>query len=170
MIDEYDHIEDTLKAFDMLNSKQLEVGIVNGDEFLSMVAWVNDAGATITAKNVPYLMIPYKQDGKLKFAKKKSVNIPARPFLERTINTKGFKWNSYFADLTQDMLEGHGNSETIMRSMGRLMVDDMRVQIKGYIRPHNAPLTIANKGFDDTLIDTGKLLNSIDYRIARTTI
>lgn len=170
MINEYDHIEDTLTAFDTLNLKQLDVGIVNGDEFLSMIAWVNDVGATITAKNVPYLTIPYKQDGKLKFAKKKSINIPARPFLERTINTKGFKWNSYFADLVQEALEGHGNANTIMHSMGKLMVNDMKSQIKGYIRPHNAPLTIANKGFDDTLIDTGKMLNSIDYRINKATI
>ena len=165
MADEFDNIDTTLKELDVLDTRRIEVGIVNGDEFLSMVAWVNDTGAHIEAKNVPYLVIPYKKDGNLTFIKKKSVNIPARPFLERTIIVNGTKWNERWADLVTEMLNGSGTAKSVMDNLGKQMVTDMREQLSDYIRPHNAPLTIANKGFDDTLMDTGKLSKSIDYRV-----
>ena len=32
--------------------------------------------------------------------------------------------------------------------------------------PMNAPLTVELKGFNDPLIDTGKMLDSVEYRVA----
>lgn len=165
---EFDNIPAIEHECDVFTSHRIEVGIVNGDGELQMIAIVNNDGTTIRAKRAPYLMIPYHVDGKLKFARKKEVTIPARRFLERTVTRHESRWQSetmqFFARISeQEHVAGSAMGE--LDKLGRMITDQMKDEITRFKVPHNAPLTVANKGKDDALVDTGALRDAISYRI-----
>ena len=47
--------------------------------------------------------------------------------------------------------------------LGMALVGDVQQRIRNRIPPPNAPYTIARKGSDVPLIDTGRLRQSIDF-------
>lgn len=164
MIDEYNNIGKISQQVDVFNTHMIEVGVLaNG--FLQMIAVVNNDGAVIHAKSSEYLMIPYRENGKLKFAKKKSVTIPARRFLERTMERHESRWQTEARKQFIKIADGNGTAMMALNMLGHLMVTQMKSEIVKFKVPHNAKLTIANKGKDDPLIDTGALRDAINYRI-----
>lgn len=168
MATEYDRIPEIEHECDVFTTHRIEVGVIGNDGVLQMIAIVNNDGTTIRAKRAPYLMIPYHEGGKLKFARKKEVVIPARRFLERTVTRHESRWRSetmrFFAHIAdEDHITGSAMGE--LNKLGKLITEQMKNEITRFKVPHNAPLTIANKGKDDPLIDTGALRDAIDYRI-----
>ena len=165
MLNEYNHISEAVLEIDKLNSHTVAVGILEGD-FLEMIAMVNNDGTTIHAKGNGYLMIPVKDDGEIvSFIKKKSVTIPARHFLERTVSNFDGPRQEYVERKLDDLIDGTASAMSILNGIGELAVKQMRQEIARFKTPKNAPLTIRNKGKDDPLVDTGKLGDSIAYKI-----
>ncbi|WP_143463350.1 hypothetical protein [Levilactobacillus enshiensis] len=148
---------------------QIEVGVLK-DDYLQMIAVVNNDGAVIRAKNVPYLVIPYRKDGVMTYIKKKSVSIPARRFMERTVSRHEGRWQTVAEQQLAKLMNGDGSAMMALEMIGHLAVEAMKSEIIRFKVPHNAALTIANKGFDDPLIDTGALRDAIDYRIVPKSI
>lgn len=165
MIDEYNNIGKISQQIDEFNTHMIQVGIVDGDGFLQMIAIVNNDGTTIHAKNGPYLKIPYRENGKLKFALKESVAIPPRRYMERTIKRHESKWQTIAKQQLYKIMNGNGTAMLALNTIGHAAVEQMKSEIIKFKSPHNAPLTIANKGKDDPLVDTGVLRDAIDYRI-----
>ena len=170
----------------------LDVGS-KGIEFLQMIATANEFGTDITPKNSRYLAIPTKlglghsprdfkglfvPKGKHVLAKsnnnggldiyfilKSHVRIPERSFLRSGLDDNMYK----MADLVEENLQRVFNLEMSPQDMyerlGRQLADYIKIEIRLKMSPKNAPLTIANKGKDDPLVDKGSLLNSISYRV-----
>ncbi|TPR19988.1 hypothetical protein DY138_00700 [Apilactobacillus timberlakei] len=167
-MEEKDNIPKSIKEFNKLNHMQLNVGILNSEtQFLQMIAIVNNDGTVIHAKNYKYLRIPVRQsDGKIGFVQKESVRIPARRYLEKTIVDGESAWQDFILNQVFEITEGHDvTADSIMNSLGKKVVARMQNIMKSWSKPGNAPITIANKGKDDPLIDTGKLMESIKYEI-----
>lgn len=162
--DEYNYIDKIEREIDVFNSMQIEVGVLH-DDFLQMIAVVNNDGAVIRAKNVPYLVIPLMKNGVRTYIKKKSVSIPARKFMERTITRHEGRWQTIAVQQITKLMNGDGSAMMALHMIGHIAVEQMKSEIVRFKVPHNAPLTVANKGFDDPLIDTGALRDAIDYRI-----
>jgi hypothetical protein len=57
------------------------------------------------------------------------------------------------------------NAEKSLNAMGLLIKDQLQESIRSLKDPPNAPSTIKRKGFDSPLIDTGTMLNSVDYEV-----
>lgn len=167
MSDEFNNADKIMGELNIINHSAIQIGVLDeSGEFLQMIAIVNNDGTTIRAKNKPYLMIPYKKsDGTTGYFQKKEVSIPARRFLERTIKVHGGRWSTYAAEQIPDLIDGSKTAMGIMRNVGELAVKQMQSEITKFKVPHNAPLTVANKGFDDPLIDTGALRDTIAYEI-----
>ncbi|KRN13461.1 hypothetical protein IV37_GL000183 [Fructilactobacillus fructivorans] len=176
-----------------LNGYQLYVGVPRDDGFLTMIALVNEQGKTISPKSGKWLCIPTKQtvgksprdiDGLFKpkgknilaikdksqsngirvmFILRKSVTIPARPFLRNCFTLNIDRWNEDLRDLIYLMYQGEIDPHEVMRRLGVLVVKDLQKTILDFKSPKNAPLTQANKGFDDPLMSSGKLYRSITY-------
>ncbi len=166
MITEYDKYPEAIKQFEILNSLEIHIGVLH-DKHLQMIAIVNNDGATIKAKNVPYLMVPtLSKDGQKGYVRLKEVHIPSRQFLERTMVRNKGHWRSYAREQTMKVLAGDLKARPALDYLGHLATEQMKDVITKWTRPHpNAPLTINNKGFNDPLIDTGALRDSITYEV-----
>ncbi|VDG32878.1 hypothetical protein [Lactobacillus brevis] [Lactiplantibacillus mudanjiangensis] len=179
-----------------LSQLNLVVGVPVDDEFLQMIARVNENGLTLRAKH-NYLTIPtaaadgrkakdvpglFRPKGKMvlavadksshngikvMFVLKESVRIPPRPFIRFTYNHCRDDWQSLMRRQVGLLMDGKATARSVMNALGRQISNDIKRTIKQMQSPRNAPLTVARKGFDDPLIDTGKLIGSITWKIER---
>ena len=91
--------------------------------------------------------------------------IPSRPFIAiATDEHKG--WQSEVRVRMSDVLSPKGNVKESLNKIGTQMKTDVKNVIgdRGKLAP-NAPSTIAKKGHNYPLIDTGKLLDAIDFEV-----
>lgn len=110
----------------------------------------------IPDKSQPYGM-------RVMFILKDEVHIPPRPFLRYTFDHYLDNWTELAADLAFKVFIGEINYQDVFPVLGDAIVKDIKRTIKEFSEPKNAPLTIANKGFDDPLIEKGELRDSIHW-------
>jgi len=88
--------------------------------------------------------------------------IPARPFMRNTIAQHEGQWGERLGKAL--VATGYDTS----RCLG-LAGESIALQIQDSIQqmrtPPNAPATIAQKGFDKPLIDTGQMYRSVTYEV-----
>lgn len=110
---------------------------------------------------VPDKSQPYGM--RVMFILKDEVHIPPRPFLRYTFDHYLDNWTELAADLAFKVFVGEINYRDVFPVLGDAVVKDIKRTIKEFSKPKNAPLTIANKGFDDPLIEKGELRDSIHW-------
>lgn len=110
---------------------------------------------------VPDKSQPYGM--RVMFILKDEVHIPPRPFLRYTFDHYLDNWTELAADLAFKVFVGEINYQDVFPVLGDAVVEDIKRTIKEFSEPQNAPLTIANKGFDDPLIEKGELRDSIHW-------
>lgn len=110
---------------------------------------------------VPDKSQPYGM--RVMFILKDEVHIPPRPFLRYTFDHYLDNWTELAADLAFKVFVGEINYQDVFPVLGDAVVEDIKRTIKEFSEPKNAPLTIANKGFDDPLIEKGELRDSIHW-------
>lgn len=86
--------------------------------------------------------------------------VPSRPFIRNMISEKDDEWAK--------RLEGAAkyynyDGEQVLNVMGLTIKEDMQQAIIDFKDPRNADSTIAKKGFDKPLIETGHMKDSITY-------
>ena len=92
-------------------------------------------------------------------------HIPSRPFIAiATDEHKG--WQSEVKVRMLDVMSPEGSISESLDAIGKQMKTDIKNVIgdRGKLAP-NAPSTVARKGHNYPLIDTGTLLDSIDYEV-----
>lgn len=110
---------------------------------------------------VPDKSQPYGM--RVMFILKDEVHIPPRPFLRYTFDHYLDNWTELAADLAFKVFIREINYQDVFPVLGDAIVKDIKRTIKEFSNPKNAPLTIANKGFDDPLIEKGELRDSIHW-------
>jgi hypothetical protein len=90
------------------------------------------------------------------------VGQPPRPFFRNMIKAKSREWPDAVAALLK--ANDYDAARTLAKT-GDAIKGQLQQSITTFISPGLAPSTIANKGFDKPLVDTGVMLNSIDYRV-----
>lgn len=91
-----------------------------------------------------------------------TINIPSRPFFRNMIAAHKGEWGDDAAKLFK---ETDYDVITVAERMGTLMASQLQVSIRSNTPPPNAPSTIARKGHGQTLIDSGDMLNGVDFEI-----
>jgi hypothetical protein len=121
--------------------------------------------------------------------------IPERSWLRSTADEKREKWNLGISNGLKtiiDQLHGVSSGEKVLTAavhgttlsslltasvgagakarhllklVGEAAKADIQAKIRSNVPPPNAPSTIAQKGSSKTLIDTGAMLRSIDYKV-----
>ena len=150
---------------------------------VAMVAFINEYGATIKVKehdqNI-YRSIN-EQTGEFnkkgKFVKKKDSNfmtthhvkahtitIPQRPFFRKAISKNKEGWGS---DLGKFLKESNYEADTALEQLGEVIQGQVQDSILEFTDPKNADSTIAKKGFDSPLRDTGHMYRSVDHRLKK---
>lgn len=92
-------------------------------------------------------------------------HIPARPFLAPAIDKGAPQYRRLAQVMLPKVLSGDMTMLMLMNKMGNLAQDHVKKEIIDLRTPANAASTIAKKGADNPLIDTGNagLLGSIRY-------
>lgn len=86
---------------------------------------------------------------------------PPRPFMRDTIRKNWRKWQKFVQDRLPVILDG----KKVMTELGDIMSDDISQMILRYTTPPNAPSTIKMKGFNDPLVDSGQMADSVRMRV-----
>lgn len=91
--------------------------------------------------------------------------IPERSYLRSTIDENRDRYFSEAGKAIRDHVNGRRGIRQGMGRLGLRVVADVQRKITALREPPNAPSTIAQKGSDNPLIDTGRLRQSIDFEV-----
>lgn len=92
--------------------------------------------------------------------------IPPRPFLAPAIEKGAPQYRRLAEVMLPKVLSGEMEMRAMLELMGQLAEGHVKQEITDLRTPPNAKSTIAAKGSDNPLIDTGNLRQSIRYVIA----
>lgn len=167
------------------NPGSLKVGFLEGATYpdgtpVAYIASINEFGATIN-RSATQVTLYRKVDkaGRFtrggRFVKKNKANftslhavgahtivIPPRPFFRSMIKAKSGTWGQTIEKLLKAT---NFNCKKTLGLMGELIAGDLRKSIQDFDTPPNAPSTIAKKGKDNPLIDSGYMLSRVDYEV-----
>ncbi len=88
--------------------------------------------------------------------------IPPRPFFRNMIAAKSPEWGPATGALL--VANGYDAARTL-RQVGEAVAGQLRQSVVDTNEPPLAESTVARKGFSKPLVDTGHMLNSIDYEV-----
>lgn len=146
--DRLDKRADSLKT-----DKQLLVGVPadSGTEdsgiSIAKLAWVHEFGAEI------------------KHPRGHTITIPQRSFLRAPLKANLPEYRKAFAWFVNRAAQGKISMNQALNQMGMMMARDSQEAISKGIDPANADSTIRRKGSSTPLIDTGRLRQSITWRV-----
>lgn len=96
-------------------------------------------------------------------------NIPTRPAIRVGFMApikKGL-YDSYFIESIQRIAEGKSTFKQEYTKIGVMAKADLKEAVEQWDSPRNSPVTIELKGFDNPLIDSGLLYDSIDFKVEK---
>ena len=94
-------------------------------------------------------------------------NIPKRPTIEPTIEENKERISEMFNKTVNKILNNKGDGRADLEKIGIWTVNKIKAKFGSDELAPNAPSTIAQKGSDRPLIDTGQLRNSITYVVRK---
>lgn len=86
--------------------------------------------------------------------------IPSRPWLRTALDTQRVKWSALAGKVVAARGSGERDGAKELRTLGVVMVGDCKESLLDGEWAPNAPYTIAQKGSDQPLIDTGRMNQS----------
>lgn len=94
---------------------------------------------------------------------------PQRPFLTGSAGfmgaVRGGMYDSYFIESMQRIAEGTSTFAQEYRRLGPMMKEDVQDLIDKWDSPPNSPRTIERKGFNNPLVDTGLMHDSVSWMV-----
>ena len=91
-----------------------------------------------------------------------TTRIPPRPFFRTMIANESPGWGVLMQKAAKHY---EYNGDTVLQFMGVKIAEQLQQSIAGWQTPSNAPFTIAAKGFNKPLVDTGQMQNSVDFEV-----
>jgi hypothetical protein len=88
--------------------------------------------------------------------------IPPRPFFRAVIAEGKSTWPAILASGVEHY---RGDVKSALALLGDQIVGELSQSVRDWSSPPNAPATIAKKGFNKPLIDTGRMANSFSYEV-----
>lgn len=92
---------------------------------------------------------------------------PERSFLRSTMDVNAKAYATMVGDIIGASLDGRLDLDKGLGLLGAKAVADVQQTMRDLDTPPNAPSTVARKGDDNPLIDTGRLRQSIDWEIRK---
>lgn len=96
-------------------------------------------------------------------------NIPTRPAIRVGFMApiKKGQYDSLFVESMQRIAEGKSTFKQEYSRIGVMAKADLKEAVEKWDTPRNSPYTVDLKGFDNPLIDSGLLYDSIDFKVAK---
>lgn len=92
-------------------------------------------------------------------------HVPERSFLRATVDGNRARYGRLLREAAHKIVHRRAKPVNALSKVGRTVVFDVQRRISSRIDPPNAPSTIAAKGSDVPLVDTGRLRASIDFEV-----
>jgi hypothetical protein len=96
-----------------------------------------------------------------------AANIPQRSFIGSTMNEKEREIAELCAKLVGKIYEGKMTAEKALEILGQFLAAEIKKKVTtgDHIPPPLAPATVAAKGSDRPLVDTGQMINSVTHKV-----
>lgn len=94
-----------------------------------------------------------------------TARIPERSFIRSTMDEKRSEFEATRDRLLNLVVDQRIDVKTALTALGFRVSQEIKAKIVRLNSPPNAPSTIAKKGFNNPLIDTRFMLNSIDFKV-----
>lgn len=119
--------------------------------------------------NLPVAQVVQWQEEGTEGGQGNGSGIPPRPFMRVGFKSSLMKPRSqdWFKASINRIVMGESTFRQEYNSTGKLFVKELQEVIEEWSSPANSPVTIANKGFNDPLIETGFMKDSVDYKIEK---
>lgn len=91
--------------------------------------------------------------------------VPERSYLRSTVDENATRYTAELARVIRATLDRPAALRRGLERVGHVAVSDVQRKITDLRDPPNAPRTVARKGSDNPLIDTGRLRASIDFEV-----
>lgn len=91
--------------------------------------------------------------------------IPERPFMRNSARNNANKYRQMMAGAVTKIVIGKMNLREVMTDLGLVAVADIQREIRSLMSPPNSPVTIARKGANNPLIDTGQMRMAVTFKI-----
>lgn len=168
-IDDDNQIPDILDAIQKISNLRIEVGVFGEEEsFLLMIANVHEYGMEIevTEKMRRWYALAASEVGLPPLrADTTHITIPERSFLRSTFDESEEKIADIATNLISRVIALEMDAQSAMEKIGQFMVGEIQKKMRSVDSPPNHPLTTERKGSSNPLIDTGRLRQSITYRV-----
>lgn len=94
---------------------------------------------------------------------------PPRPFFRVGFlpQLAGPKYKALFQSAIKSVMEGNTTLRAAYMKLGPTMVVDLKSIITAWSTPPNSSQTVEKKGFNDPLIETGFMRDSVEFRIGK---
>lgn len=135
-------LQHRLETIKILSQATVQVGLLkNADPHLKFILRIQEHGSPIN-------------------------NIPPRKVITPALNQPETRkaMAQAMADAVQEAWDGKDPS-LFLKKAGQTGADGIRAYIDSHIPPPNSPATVARKGFDLPLYDTGTLYRAFDYEV-----
>jgi hypothetical protein len=96
-------------------------------------------------------------------------NIPTRPAIRVgfMLPIQKGSYDKYFVESMSRIAQGKSTFKQEYELLAQRTEKDLKKAVADWSTPPNAPYTVAEKGFNDPLIDTGLLYSSIEARVEK---
>lgn len=139
-----------------LNMRYLDGSSVDGGFLNNDMHDFNNTLATITK---------WQEFGTVKTGRNKGkVGIPERPFLSQSFLINRSVYKRMMAKHVARLMRGETTTSPVLNIFGRRLRRDIRMSIKNWTEPVNAPYTVERKGKNDPLMDTGRMYDGVSFR------
>lgn len=91
--------------------------------------------------------------------------IPPRPFIRQTKDANLSKWTEQFQNNLEKVVKGEMTFEQMLMRLGATIQGDIKETISNFKEPKNSPMTIAMKGKDTPLRNTGIMQETVDFEV-----
>lgn len=167
------------------NPGTLNVGFLEGATYpdgtpVAYIAAIQEYGTTIDREaSTTTIYRKVKKNGDFakngRFVKKSQSNyatdhavgahkivIPSRPFFRTMISAKCHEWAPALGKI---LVNVNYDTTGALRQLGDGIQRQLQTSIRDWTHPPNAPATIAKKGFNKPLIDTARMVDSVNFEV-----
>lgn len=156
-------VPEVLERLRALSTMSVEVGVLSDtDGELLMIANVHEFGCEIPVTPRMRAFFRYQWGVNLS---KSVIKIPERSFIRSSFDTHSHEIYLDGEKLIDDVIEGVLSPQSFFDYLGTLCVQTIQNFIRNEVGPPNSGFTQQKKGSSSPLIDTGRLLGSINYKI-----
>lgn len=146
--------------------QNMKKNLMKGQSLAVKVGFFEDAIYGDENDNLPVAQVAqWQEEG--------TENIPMRPFIRAGFMIKEIEKHKWITPQVIQWIDavakGRLTWTQLYNRLGPVFVQMMQKEIENWRIPMNAPLTVELKGFNDPLIDTGKMMDSVNYRLGRKT-